>query len=113
MRGATLQRLLGAEAFFNTVLIGSFAAVSLRPINDPDLWWHLAAGERILDGFGIPWTDPFSYVAKGNEWLAYSWLPEVLFSACSRRFALGSLVLLAAAVNAATLGVVLSTCRLR
>ena len=113
IRGVTLQRLLGAEAFFNTVLIGTFAAVSLQPINDPDLWWHLAAGARILDGLGIPWTDPFSYVAKGNEWLAYSWLPEVLLSACSRRFGLASLVLLAAAVNAATFGLVLSTCRLR
>jgi hypothetical protein len=99
------------ETMLSTALLGSVAYLALRPIDDPDLWWHLAAGRRILDGLGVPWTDPYSYVAQGNPWIAYSWLAEVLFARLDRAAGPGILIVLAASLLAGTFGVVLRTCR--
>jgi hypothetical protein len=106
---AQLARAL--EAMLTAALLGSVAYVTLRPIDDPDLWWHLAAGRRILDGGGVPWTDSYSYVAQGNSWIAYSWLAEVIFAGLERAFGPGALIVLAAAVFTATFGIVMRTCQ--
>jgi type IV secretory pathway VirB2 component (pilin) len=99
------------ETMLTAAVLGAAALLCLRPIDDPDLWWHLAAGRRILDGLGVPWTDPFSSVAGGNPWIAYSWLAEVVFAGLERALGLGALLPLAAGLFAATFGVVLRTCR--
>jgi hypothetical protein len=105
-------RLAGTmETLITAAFLGAVAYICLRPIDDPDLWWHLAAGRRILDGTGIPWTDPFSSIAGGNRWIAYSWLAEVVFAGVERAFGLGALVPVAAVLFAATFAVVLRTCR--
>ena len=46
--------------------------------SDPDVWWHLKAGEYIFSK-GIPHTDPFSFTAAGTPWVLHEWLSEVLF----------------------------------
>jgi hypothetical protein len=106
-----LARALDVRRLLTCALVGGIFVLALRPIDDPDLWWHLAAGDRILGGLGIPRTDPFSYVAGGNDWVAYSWFAEVLFAAVRRALGLGALVPLAAAAVAATFYVVLCACR--
>jgi hypothetical protein len=102
---------IGRETFLGAALLGALVLVALRPITDPDLWWHLAAGRRVLAGEGVPWVDTFSYVARGHVWIAYSWLPETVFAAVDRTFGSAALVVLAAALVAATMGIVLRTCR--
>jgi hypothetical protein len=106
-----LRLVRAMETMLTAALLGSIAFVALRPIDDPDLWWHLAAGRRILDGGGVPWTDAYSYIAQGREWIAYSWLAEVLFASVEQRLGLGALVPLAALLFAATFAVVFRTCR--
>jgi hypothetical protein len=73
-------------------------------LSDPDLWWHLAAGEWIVEHGEVPWADPFSHTAAGRPWIAYSWLPEVLFYACVRSFGYASLIYLKSLAAAALLG---------
>ncbi len=46
-------------------------------VTDPDLWWHLRTGQWIVEGGGIPYTDPFSFTARGQPWIAHSWLAEI------------------------------------
>lgn len=49
--------------------------IGFQPIpSDPDLWFHLASGERILAGDGVPRTDPFSFTRAGQPWTPHSWL---------------------------------------
>lgn len=105
------DRLLGFDALLTAALLGLIAYGALKPLDDPDLWWHLAAGERILGGHGMPWVDPYSYVGKGAAWMAYSWLPEVLFVGTLRAGGPGALVVLSGLLLTATMLVVLDASR--
>jgi hypothetical protein len=51
---------------------------------DPDLWWHLKVGENILATHHWPTTDPYSFTAAGQPWLAYEWLGDVFFASVAR-----------------------------
>jgi hypothetical protein len=95
----------------SSLLLGVFLFRLRKPIGDPDLGWHLAAGGHILDHGAIPRADVFSHVAAGRPWLDYSWLAEVLFTATARALGLEALVVLAAALVTATVAVVLHACR--
>ena len=52
-------------------------AMTAREISDPDFWWHLRAGQYIVENATIPHTDPFTFTAQGKEWIAHEWLSEV------------------------------------
>lgn len=48
-------------------------------ITDPDTWWHLAAGQYMVENRTIPHHDIFSWTLAGKPWVTHEWLPEVLF----------------------------------
>src|SRR5207253_5651732 len=52
-----------------------FAAV--RPVLDADIWWHLRAGQWMVEHGQVTATDPFSTYGADRPWIAYSWLFEV------------------------------------
>lgn len=68
------QTLLLAMLFAAPALMCVHAAF----VSDMDLWWHLRAGEWILEHHAVPRTDPFSGTMGGRPWMAYSWLFELL-----------------------------------
>jgi hypothetical protein len=74
------------KLFFILLFLGLFL-MTLRPIVDPDFWWHLRTGQLIIQKQFIPRTDPFSYTNIGKPWIAHEWLTEVLIFAL---FQLGS-----------------------
>ena len=41
---------------------------------DPDIWWHMRAGEWIVQNHQIPRVDVFSASTLGRSWADYSWL---------------------------------------
>ena len=54
----------------STLLAGSialvvFASVMLKPLWDPDLWWHLKTGEVILERGALLTEDPFAFTSEG------------------------------------------------
>ena len=49
-----------------------------------DTYWHIAAGQRILDTHRWPTTNYYSFTTPNSEWLAYEWLGEVLLAVTSR-----------------------------
>ncbi len=56
----------------------------LKPIADPDFFWHLATGEWIAQHKSLPSADPFSYTVPGTSTRAYFiltqyWLSQVLY----------------------------------
>ena len=60
-------------------VLATIFAVAAVPRLDSDLWWHLAAGRRIVETSSIPRVDPFSFTFAGRPWLNHEWLAEVLF----------------------------------
>jgi len=59
--------------------------VPARQFNvDPDMWWHIKVGESILATHHWPTTDPYSFTANGQSWIAYEWLGEVIWAGVMR-----------------------------
>lgn len=88
---------------FAALMLLALVLLTHRVFNS-DIWWHVKTGERILDGDGIPRTDPYSYTALGNEWTDMHWGFQVL-AALAWRFAggVGLNLLLYACAGAALL----------
>ena len=72
--------------------------------NDGDSYWHLGAGQWIVDHWTVPRTDPFSFTARGRAWTAHEWLSEVIMAGA---FAAGSWAGLSILFAAAVAGTVL------
>ena len=84
------MKLTVRQVFF-IVLILCLFLMTLRPIGDPDFWWHLRTGQFIIQTRSIPHTDPFSYTKAGQPWITHEWLSEVIIYAL---FSLGGFGLL-------------------
>jgi len=79
-------------ATFTILLFLGIFIIATKNVSDPDFWWHLRAGQYIVETRTIPHEDPsFSDTAHGREWVAEEWLSEVVFW---KVFQLGGLPLL-------------------
>jgi hypothetical protein len=66
------------------ILLAGVSLVGSRLIMlDPDTWWHIAVGQRIVDTHLWPTSDPYSFTAPGMHWIAYEWLGEVAMALAS------------------------------
>ena len=72
------------------------AVFSPAVLNDPDTFWHLAAGQWIF-AHGVPTADPFSFSMPGAPWSAHEWLTEILFAGAFRLAGWSGVVLLTGA----------------
>lgn len=81
------------------VLLGVTLAKGLQ---DADSFWHVTAGQVIVQTGKVPSADPFSFTHAGQPWTPHQWLGEVLMYLLDARVGVtGSLVafgLLAAAI---------------
>ncbi len=84
-----LGALLVAAVFLNlhlrldnaaTLLAGQWHATFV----EGDTYWHMAAGQRILDTHHWPTTNYYSFTAPGAEWIDFEWVGEVLMTVASR-----------------------------
>jgi hypothetical protein len=73
------------------------------PVDDPDVWWHLSAGQWIVEHRAVPSTDTFSSHGVGKPWTAYSWIPEVMLYGLHRTLGLRGLLLFTVAFSIAIL----------
>ncbi len=61
------------------VLTGIFFVVSKGAVAPNDFWWHMRAGQVIVQQQAIPTTDLFSYTRYGQSWVYQAWLTEIGF----------------------------------
>ncbi|MCX7963060.1 MAG: hypothetical protein N2644_01060 [Candidatus Sumerlaea chitinivorans] len=66
--------------------------LTIRPIADPDCWFHMALGRYVVEHGQIPKTDLFSHTAVGREWISSGWLASVLMHLLFSRFGPAGLV---------------------
>lgn len=106
-RARTLRAVdAAAIAMFATI-----AGVALRPVRDPDAFWHVATGRLIWRTHSIPKADPFSWTAPGRDWIAHEWLTETVFWPIQRAFGWAGVTILCALAIVATWMLVWSTAR--
>ena len=70
------QKNLENLMFWVTLLL--VFIIAIRVPLDSDTWWHLKAGENMLET-GVPLLrDIFSFSRQGEVWINHSWLGEVI-----------------------------------
>jgi hypothetical protein len=101
-------RLAGA------ILLYSFPAllfIRAFYIIDPDIWWHLRAGQWILQHHAVRVTDPFSSYGADKPWIVYSWLFDAIMAAVFGRLGLASIAFYEIAVRVALAATLFHTLR--
>lgn len=92
---------LDARALFVALYVLALFVAAVRPTLDPDMWWHLRTGERILQE-GVPRQDIFSYTVAGAPWIAHEWLSQAIMWILYEVGGFGALIVGFAAVITAT-----------
>jgi hypothetical protein len=46
---------------------------------DPDLWWHIKAGEIVASTYDVPRQDTYSFTAQGAKWTDHEWATNLIF----------------------------------
>jgi hypothetical protein len=78
-----LLRLRGLQWFALAMLLAGVAWRSFQLkfcVLDLDIWWHLKAGDWIVQHLSVPHTGILSRTAANRPWVAYSWGYEVMLS---------------------------------
>jgi len=87
---------------FVAILFLALFSMAMRPIADPDFWWHLRAGQWMVETHAIPHADPFSFTNQGKTWIAHEWLSEIFIYGIYRIGGFGLLILIFAAIITTT-----------
>lgn len=103
------MRLSNRRLFFLVLLLVLFI-LTTQEVTDPDFWWHLRAGQYILETRSIPHTDIFSFTFTGREWVTHEWLSEVLIYAIFKWLGWGGLVIGFALIVTTAFGVSYYSC---
>jgi hypothetical protein len=67
----TIHRLLIAIVFI------AIYTMAVRVPADTDTWWHLRAGQLMVENQTIITTDPFSHSRGGQLWIDHGWLGQI------------------------------------
>lgn len=107
LAGASPQ-LRPVEALQVSACLAAFGAFLFWPhtLADGDTFWHVAAGEWMLQHLRVPHVDPFSVPHFGQRWVAHEWLSEVLMAGAHRLLGWTGVLVLYGAAYAMALGAV-------
>jgi hypothetical protein len=78
------------------------AALAIRPIDDFDVWYHLAAGRLMWRTGEWLTTNTFGFTAPDHPWIDLHWMFEAVLYAVYSLTGINGCILLAAAAAAAT-----------
>src|SRR5690349_14492982 len=60
--------------------VGTECFITKLSVLDLDIWWHLSAGDWMVQHHAFPHTGILSRTAADRPWMAYSWAYEILLS---------------------------------
>lgn len=106
LRGGLAAALAGplgvAGAIYALLLIAG-----QKLLNDPDTYWHIAAGRWIWAARAVPSVDPFSQTMAGAPWHAHEWLAELILAGAYGAAGWAGVVVLTAAAIATSFGLLM------
>ena len=74
--------------------VAGAAPLLLRPVMNPDVFWHLIAGRWMAENLAVPRSDWLSHTLSGRTWTDFEWLAELLWYAFYRTMGMKGLWLL-------------------
>jgi hypothetical protein len=81
--GVRLDSLAPAQFLALLLALGS-VLIPRGVFNDPDTYWHIAAGGWMIDHARVLRQDIFSYTVPGKPWASHEWLAEILMALAYR-----------------------------
>jgi hypothetical protein len=66
--------------------------MAVRVSIDTDTWWHLRAGQWIIENGEILREDPFSLTRHGQPWVYPGWIAQLMMFTIFRAFGFGGLI---------------------
>jgi hypothetical protein len=106
-----ISHLTLRRVFVWAFLLSLFAlAVQQCSSIDWDFWWHLKAGQFIVQSRSIPHIDTFSFTRSGSEWVTHEWLSEVIMYVIFRAWGWIGLFVLFGSTITAVLGICFQRC---
>ena len=69
----------GLHGLLPAFVLALYVLRPLGPVKDPDAFWHVVAGENLLNTGQFVLDDPFG-AATEKVWILNQWLPEVLMN---------------------------------
>ncbi len=79
-----LKWVLSFPAMLGMLLVGRAFYEGRNLFIDPDVWWHIKAGQDILRTHHFPTTDTYSFTVSGAPWINYEWLGELPLAIVAR-----------------------------
>jgi hypothetical protein len=73
----TGRRLGTGDLLLAVMLLGVTGALALLPVNEVDLYWHLAIGRFIAAHHAVPALNLWSFTAPEHEFVTNSWLYDL------------------------------------
>lgn len=95
------------------VLFPILFLLTISRMIDPDIWFHMKAGQVILETGSFIYNEIFSYTAAGREWLYHEWLFGVLSYKVYVLLGVNGLIIGKAAILTLAFAVVYRDMRLR
>jgi hypothetical protein len=95
---AAMPWLVTAGVYALLMLLGA------RLLGDPDTYSHIAMGRWIVAHAAVPSGDPLSLTMRGEHWVAFEWLSQVVYAGALSLGGWVGVVTLAAAATAAAFG---------
>ena len=100
------------ELFAATVVVAFAMALVFFPFPNPDLYWLLATGRRMLETRAFIYHDPFTFTVAGSPWSPQSWLTAVLYFVLFQAGGMAALTALRLALVGAIVALTLRSLRI-
>lgn len=78
--GAVSPRLSAALVIFAAIVSLNLMSPMLDGRQDPDFWWHLSYGKKMIELGGLPSTDFLTWTFQGSPYLLTQWLGQLLIT---------------------------------
>lgn len=110
-----IKKYLPSPLVLLAFLIGFIVnySVGLAVLQDPDMSWHIAAGDLIRETGNIAPNDPWSFSNSQQIWYNISWLWDIILSIVHEKFGIQGLFVFAATLPALVVSALVLNLRLR
>lgn len=102
-------RVLSGVLVFLT--FAAIAFLEIYPLQDYDLFWHLANGRAMLETGAIVNSEIFSYTSFGKEFVNHAWLSQLLFGFVFENFGPKALIVFKVLLTLFVTLVIYTLCR--